>query len=206
MILAGTLLALGVWWWLDGGRNLFFPKNWGVVEEGLVYRSGRIHRRIVKDVLAEHGIRVVVDLAGTDEADPNFAPEREAVRALGIHLTTFRHLDGYGLGSMDDYLAAFGILLRARRDKQPILVHCGGGSERTGAVFAWYRMLVDGWDGARAYDEYVHYRHKQPTSPALQTFVNKGLGRIAKAMRSEHLLDTVPDPLPVFGPAGSKQP
>ncbi len=206
VILAGAVVGLGIWWWFDGGRDLFFPKNWGVVEEGLVYRSGRIHRRIVKDVLAEHDIRVVVDLAGTDEADPNFAPEREAARALDIELTTFRHLDGYGLGSMDDYVQAFAILLRTRREKRPILVHCGGGSERTGAIFAWYRMLVDGWDGARAYDEDLHYRHKEPDSPALQAFVNRGTTKIIEAMRAEHLLDAVPDPLPVFGPAGSTRP
>ena len=27
----------GIVWWVDQGRHYFFPKNWGVVEEGRIY-------------------------------------------------------------------------------------------------------------------------------------------------------------------------
>ena len=76
--LLGLVVGLGTWWWLEDGRHLFFPKNWGVVEDGRIYRSGRIHRRLIQDTLADHGIEVVVDLAGTDKGHPDFEPEREA--------------------------------------------------------------------------------------------------------------------------------
>ena len=32
----------GIVWWVDQGRHYVFPKNWGTVEEGRIYRSGRI--------------------------------------------------------------------------------------------------------------------------------------------------------------------
>ncbi len=199
-----TALALGLWWWLEGGRNLFFPKNWGVVEEGRIYRSGRIHRRLIEDVLKEHEIQVVIDLAGTDDWDANFQPERDAAQTLGIEHITFKRLDGHGIGAFDDYERAFARLLEARRDGTPILVHCGGGSERTGVMFAWYRMLLHGWDGARAWDEYVKYRGSVPKSDALRTLVNEYFPAIVERMQARGLLDKAPEPLPLFGPAGSK--
>ncbi len=206
LVIVGVVLGLGIWWWLEDGRHLFFPKNWGVVEEGRIYRSGRIHRRIIEDVLREHGIEVVVDLAGTDGWDPNFQPERDAAKKLGIELHTFSGLDGYGLGSFDDYTESFAKLLEARRDGRPILVHCGGGSERTGATFAWYRMLLHGWDGARAWEEYLSYRASVPRSDDLRRFVNEKFPEIIKRMQARGLIDKVPDELPVFGPAGSERP
>lgn len=204
LVAIGVVVGLGLWWWLEDGRHLFFPKNWGVVEEGRIYRSGRIHRRLIEQVLREHGIRVVVDLAGTDDWDPNFQPEREAAKKLGIEHHTFSSLDGHGIGSIDEYAQAFAILLEARRDKRPILVHCGGGSERTGAMFAWYRMLLDGWDGAQAYDEYLSYRSSPPKTDALRTFVNKHFPEIVKRMQARGLIENVPDPLPVFGPKAAQ--
>jgi protein tyrosine/serine phosphatase len=206
LVLLGVAFGLGLWWWLEDGRHLVYPKNWGVVEEGRIYRSGRIHRRLIENVLREHGIEVVVDLAGTDGWDPNFQPERDAAKKLGIEHHTFSSLDGHGIGSLDEYEAAFAILLEARRDKRPILVHCGGGSERTGATFAWYRMLLHGWDGAQAYDEYLSYRSSPPKTDALRTFVNEHFPEIVKRMQARGLIERVPDRLPVFGPAGDQQP
>lgn len=203
LCLTGAIVGLGVWWWLDAGRHLFFPKNWGVVEEGRIYRSGRIHRRIVKDVLEDEGIRVVIDLAGTDQADPNFEPERVAARELDIEHHTFKTLDGYGIGKIEDYLQAFTLLLEAKRDNKPILVHCGGGSERTGATFAWYRMLLDGWDGPRAWEEYLHYRARAVKSDDLMNFVNEHFPVLIERLKSKGLIDEAPNPLPVFGPKGT---
>ena len=200
LVVVGALVGGGVWWWREDGRHLFQPKNWGVVEEGRIYRSGRIHRRLIRDVLAEHKIEVVVDLAGTDAKDPNFQAERDATQALGLEHITFSGLNGYGLGSLDDYAQAFARLLEARRDKQPILVHCGGGSERTGAIFAWYRMLLHGWSGAEAWEEYLHYRAHKVTSDDLRTFVNANMPEIVRRMQALGLLKNPPDPLPVFGP------
>ena len=38
--------------------------------------------------------------------------------------------------------------------KAPLLVHCWHGSDRTGAVIAAYRMVVEGWPRQQAIDEF----------------------------------------------------
>ncbi len=203
LCLTGAIVGLGVWWWLDVGKHLFFPKNWGVVAEGKIYRSGRIHRRIIKDVLKDHGIQVVIDLAGMDDWDPNFEPERLAARELGITHHTFTTLDGRGIGKVEDYLEAFTLLMEAKRDGKPILVHCGGGSERTGATFAWYRMLLDGWDGPRTWEEYLQYRARAVKSDDLMNFVNENFPLLIERLKAKGLLEKAPATLPVFGPKGT---
>ncbi|MEJ2528204.1 MAG: tyrosine-protein phosphatase, partial [Sulfurovaceae bacterium] len=37
--------------------------------------------------------------------------------------------------------------------KSPILIHCWHGSDRTGAVIASYRVIVEGWSKEKAIDE-----------------------------------------------------
>lgn len=40
--------------------------------------------------------------------------------------------------------------------KQPILVHCWHGSDRTGTIVAMYRILVQGWSRKAALDELIN--------------------------------------------------
>jgi protein tyrosine/serine phosphatase len=204
LVVAIALLAVagGAYaWWSDQGRHLFFPKNWGVVEEGRIYRSGQIHSRLVEDVLAANRVRVVVDLAADDAENPHADAEREAVARLGIRKVDVTSLDGSGLGDPERYVEALGAVVRARDAGEPVLVHCAGGSERTGVVVGVYRMLVQGWDGARAWDEYVSYRKDPPQREDLRRYVNEHLPRFAEALRTlgvpvdESRLGTV------FGPA-----
>jgi protein tyrosine/serine phosphatase len=42
-------------------------------------------------------------------------------------------------------------------DNQPILVHCQSGADRTGVACAAYRMAVDGWTLAEAWEELECY-------------------------------------------------
>lgn len=42
-------------------------------------------------------------------------------------------------------------------DSQPILVHCQSGADRTGIACAAYRMAVDGWTLAEAWEELECY-------------------------------------------------
>lgn len=189
-------------WWLDKGRHLFFPKNFDVVEEGRLYRSGRIHAGIVEDVLKEHGIRVIVDLAASETDDPDEIAETEAARRLGIRKVDLTGLGGHGTGDVGDYVTALHEIVKAREAGEPILVHCAGGSERTGGVFAFYRMLFDGWDGARTWEEYKAYRVKPPERPDLPDYVNENLPVVVERLRALGVPVRMPDPAPRFGPGG----
>lgn len=201
LVLVAGVLAGSLAWWLDRGRHYFSPKNWGVVEEGRIYRSGQIHRGIVEDVLRGHDIRVIVDLTRDEATDPDAVVERNAAHRLGIRKVELVGLNGYGTGDPQDYVLALREIVAARDRGEPVLVHCAGGSERTGGILACYRMLFEGWDGPSAWEEYVSYRSKPPEREDLQRFVNENLPWLVKRLQALGVLLEAPDALPHFGPA-----
>jgi protein tyrosine/serine phosphatase len=56
----------------------------------------------------------------------------------------------------EEMVAALRVMIAA---EEPLLVHCFHGSDRTGAVVAMYRMLVQGWPRERAIAELLDPRH-----------------------------------------------
>ena len=209
LVAAVVLLAIvggGLVWWVDQGRHRFFPKNWGVVEAEGIYRSGRIHRGIVEDVLKEHDVTLIVDFAAGETDDPDAIAEREAAKRLGIRKLDLVGLNGYGTGDLQDYAVAIREILAAREKGERVLVHGAGGSERTGGLVAFYRLLFGGWDGPRAWDEYRSYRVKPPERPDLPDYVNANLEELVDRLRRMGVPVDLPDPLPTFGPEGGKAP
>jgi protein-tyrosine phosphatase len=202
LLVFGVIAAGGYASWKQWGRHRFFPKNWGTVEDARIYRSGLVHRALIEDALREHGITTVVDLSAEGTDHPDVAGEREAAARLGARALEVNGLDGYGVGDVAAYVTALEEMSRATKD-HAVLVHCAGGSERTGAAVAMYRMLFQGWDGARAYDEYLGYRGDPPKNDILPRFVNEKLPDIAERLVQSGVLVEKKEPLPKFGPAGS---
>ena len=189
-------------WWIDGGRHQFLPRKWGVVEDASFYRSGQIDARIVEDVLREHDIDLIVDLASGDPpGDPDEAAEQHAAERLGIRRLTWR-LPGRMLKSDEpSYVAALREVIRARAEGKRVLVHCNAGRERTGVLVAAYRMLVDGWSGNAAYDEYLSYRKDPPEGYGdVEQFLDAELPEIAKDLAASGDIASPKGPLPDFGP------
>ena len=191
--------------WKQWGRHRFFAKNWGTVEDGRIYRSGLVHRALIEDELRDHRITTVVDLSAEGVGHPDVAGERAAAERLGIRALEVNGLDGYGVGDVGAYVVALEEMGRAK-DGEAVLVHCAGGSERTGAACAMYRMLFQGWDGKRAYDEYLGYRGSPPKNDILPRFVNQILPDVAKRLEASGTLPGTRDRLPRFGPAGGWSP
>lgn len=173
---------------MEGGKYLFQPRKWGVVEADGFYRSGQIHGRIVERVLREHGIDLIVDLAsGGPRGDPHEAAERAAAQRLGIRRLELS-IPGDSRGASDDYATALAELVRARRAGEQVLVHCNAGRERTGTLVAMYRMLVSGWDGPRAYAESARYRGGR-SKPSHERYIDSELlPRVAEAPALAELL------------------
>ena len=186
--------------WLDSGRHMVHPKNWGTVVPGQIYRSGQIHERIIEDVLREHEIEVIVDLTQDDPADETQETERLAAEALGIRKVDLVALDGYGVGAPGDYIVALQEMARARKNGTKLLIHCAGGSERTGGTCAMYRILYEGWDGQQAWAEYLSYRKDPPENDHLKNFVNQHMEAIAERLVQSGDLEQQPAELPHFGP------
>ncbi len=55
--------------------------------------------------------------------------------------------------SEDQVIASLEII---QNSQSPILVHCWHGSDRTGAIVASYRVVIDGWSKEKAIDELVN--------------------------------------------------
>ncbi len=199
LLLAG-LIAWGISFWMDTGRHYFHPKNLGVVVPDRVWRSGQIHPRLVEGVLREHEIELILDLTYDQPHDPEAMGEAAVARDLGIRKVDLVTLEGDGTGNPLDYVVALQELVRARDEDRRVLIHCAGGSERTGGIVACYRMLFQGWDGARAYEEYLSYRHKPPETDVLERYVAEHLPEITRRLQASGHLPRVPDPLPRFGP------
>jgi protein-tyrosine phosphatase len=187
--------------WKQWGRHRFFAKNWGTVEDGRIYRSGLVHRALIEDELREHRITTVVDLSAEGVDHPDVAAERAAAEKLGIRALEVNGLDGYGVGDVAAYVVALEEMSRAQPG-EAVLVHCAGGSERTGAACAMYRMLFQGWDGKRAYEEYLGYRGDPPKNDILPRFVNQILPEVADRLAKSGTLPSKVARVPRFGPAG----
>jgi len=187
-------------WWAEGGKRRFIPRNFGVVAEGAIYRSGQVHRRLIEDLLREHEIDLVIDLARDDRMQLDEQAELLAIEKLGIERVELLGLDGYGAGDPDVYRAALATLVRARDEGKTVLVHCAAGTERTGATVALYRMLYQGWTGPQAWEEYLSYRSRPPEKRRLRKFLRRRMPDLVAGLVSDGALAEAPSELPVFGP------
>jgi|GEM_PF-436904 len=173
-----TLVA-GVIWYADDGHELFWPKRWGVVQEGAIYRSGEPLPRAAKRAVAEMGVKTIIDLGAHTPGTEEEITAQQTAEELGV--TRYRFgLIGDATGDPNDYVAA--LTLMNDPANQPVWVHCAAGSERTGMLIALHRIINDGWDIDRAYDETHQYDHDD--NPHLREMLDRWLPDIEQAYRT----------------------
>jgi tyrosine-protein phosphatase SIW14 len=113
--------------------------NWYKVDDGL-YRSRQPDRNGFEEI-RRRGIRTIVDLrAGHSDA--------RLVEGLGFNLVAVP-LRAWHFTD-DQILSA---LKAIQAGPKPVLVHCQQGADRTGAVIAAYRVIVQGWSKDEAIAE-----------------------------------------------------
>ena len=125
--IASVLAVAALITWHKALKYRFVAKRWGVVEPGLIYRSGQISRWMIEKTLARHGIGVVVDLTSLDPANESQQAELAAVEKLGIRHVRLP-LRGDGTGDVGCYAAAIDILSQCQQSGTPVLVHCAAGA------------------------------------------------------------------------------
>lgn len=152
------LLAAFLWYVPGDGHELFWPKRWGVVQEGAIYRSGEPTPSATRRVVARHGIRTIIDLGAHTPGTPEETTAATLAEELGVKRYRFG-LIGDATGDPNDYVLA----LRIMNDPahQPVWVHCAAGSERTGCLVALHRVINDGWTPDDAYAETHRYDHRK---------------------------------------------
>jgi protein tyrosine phosphatase (PTP) superfamily phosphohydrolase (DUF442 family) len=114
-----------------------FWRNWGVVEEGRLYRSNHPGPRQLQAAARRFGIRTIINLRGLRESCGSDALGREAAAGLGL-VQIDAPLESRGAPHKDRILRLAGIF---REMKEPALLHCKSGADRTGlAAGLWLIM------------------------------------------------------------------
>jgi len=99
--------------------------------------------------LASLGVKTIVDLRAEAKSSARSEAERVGLRYINLPLKDKQYPSA-------DAASRF---LEIVNDPAnwPVYVHCAGGRHRTGAMTAVYRMVDDGWNIDRAYDEMKQY-------------------------------------------------
>ena len=111
-----------------------------------LYRGGVPSKQALK-TLANMGIKVVVDLRGSDDS------EKKEITDLGMQYVA---LPWHCPFPRDAVFARFLTLLQENRDKK-VFVHCRLGDDRAGMMIAAYRMAEQGWTAEEAMKEMELY-------------------------------------------------
>jgi tyrosine-protein phosphatase SIW14 len=103
--------------------------------------------------LHDLGVRTVINVR--DEADAEVEKERRIVESLGMRFVHIPISDGnvftWYRQIPEDTVKRFFEVVDAV--PAPLFIHCKRGTDRTGALVAFYRIARNGWDAARAVSE-----------------------------------------------------
>lgn len=197
-MLSALVVIAGIWTsWELVLKDRLATKHWGVVEQGLIYRSGRLPLDRAQATLANHQIRVLIDLTENKPGNRFQQKERAAAAALGIEYHNFP-LIGDGTGDIRSYAQAIAVMHQARYESKPVLVHCAAGAQRTGGVVAAYRVLVERRSPDEARAELKRYGWKPGKDQVLLNYLNGNMAKLAELLRALQVIDIIPNPLPVL--------
>jgi protein tyrosine/serine phosphatase len=206
-----VLVLAGLGLWSFAARGNLAPKNYGVVDEGRVYRAGQMTPAAMHRVIEKNHIKTIIDLGsyyGGDANQPEAGPrikdaegERRNQRVADA-LRVERYvmpLFGDGTGNANWYIHA----LRIMNDpaKQPVLVHCGAGSERTSVACALYEHMRQGTSFDNGVKEARAFRHDPKRNPHVSEMLNTWGEKIIECARgggqlSDPRFPPIPEPRP----------
>jgi tyrosine-protein phosphatase SIW14 len=134
-------------------------RNFRIVEEGVLYRSGQMTQSGLTRMLDEYRIKTVISLRYADDPTKELPPDHQEelfCRNRGVNYHRIRTQ----LWESNDGSAAPAwqnvnqfLKLMDDRSNYPVLVHCYAGMHRTGAHCAIYRMEYQGWSNHDAIEE-----------------------------------------------------
>lgn len=185
-VVAG-LIGLGLLFWEKQARHDLMAKRFGVVVEDRIYRSGKLTPASMRSVVEDNDIRTIIDLGAWEPGTPEEALERAVADELGVERVVF-DLEGDATGDPNAYLKTLQIMTDPAR--QPVLVHCGAGTERTGCAVILYRHIIEGVDVETAYEEARRVGHSPRRNPRLKAVLDRWLEPISDAYTDG--LETIP--------------
>jgi protein tyrosine/serine phosphatase len=133
------MMAGSTWAAIALRRSHCILDHFDVVAPGILYRSGDLRPEQLRWVVAQYGIKTIVNLQlPTDETEA----ERGLARELGVDFLNLP-MPGDGFGREEQFRMALAAIDDSKR--RPVLVHCARGTCRTGATVALYRFERGGW-------------------------------------------------------------
>jgi protein tyrosine/serine phosphatase len=150
-LVAALIAAIGI---VIAGplRSYLFESNLHAVVAGQIYRSAQPSQSDIDRWVPELGLRAVVNLRGAKLNDDRrwLADERSASRRNGIEHVSLR-MSSNDIPPAQMLRELVRILDTAPR---PLLIHCGGGAERS-ALASAVAVLLSGGDLAAAHAEFA---------------------------------------------------
>ncbi len=124
-------------------------RNFRAVRDGVLYRSGQLSLRGLKQVVYDYQIKTVISLRDADvpRQPPPDAAEEEHCRQRGIKYVRIppRHWSAPdGSVPAEANVRAF-LEVMDEPANHPVLLHCFRGVHRSGAYSAIFRMEYEGW-------------------------------------------------------------
>ena len=156
-ILLMGLLASGC------ARTLY---NFAPVEPGQVYRSAQPSPLFLRWLVAQRGVRTLINLRGRTPGFESAFAARNGLRLFSFDLSASRPPSE---AEVQRFLA-----IVADPGNYPILVHCRNGVDRTGYMLALHRR-ADGWSAGRATREMNRFWLFEPLNAVPQRVVRDGL-------------------------------
>jgi protein tyrosine/serine phosphatase len=128
-------------------------RNFRVVRDGVLYRSGQLSLPGLARILHDYGIRTVVSLRdGTTRQDQQEQAFCEQAGICFVRIPPRAWQGDDHAVPAEENVTAFRAVLDDPRH-HPVLVHCFAGIHRTGAYVAIYRMQYEGWSSEQAIAE-----------------------------------------------------
>lgn len=131
-ITVGAALALYI-----GGLHL--NDNFHEVIPDKLYRSGQLEPGELTEVAQKYGIKSVLNLRGDNTGSDWYDNEVAEANASGVKHLDFRMSAKRGL-TLEQTTALIAVM---RDAPKPLLIHCQGGSDRSGLASALYMSAID---------------------------------------------------------------
>jgi tyrosine-protein phosphatase SIW14 len=132
-------------------------RNFHVVRDGVLYRSGQMTLVGLKRIIHDYGIKTVITLRDAHCPGDEPPDKDEETHCIKEGLKYFRIPPRPWSAEDGSVPAEKGVQVfrQVMSDPKnyPVLVHCFAGIHRTGAKCAIYRMDFEGWSNARAIAE-----------------------------------------------------